>query len=296
MELPRNNFPRITEAIMLRDLLKGKFVVVDVGVYGGEHPRWHVFGERLVVYGFDARSEAIEPLLKQPMGAGRRRYFNCAIGDEDGTREFQVVENVASSSFYESGGQSEARLVPIRRLDSLVADRTIESPDFIKVDVEGFEKYVFLGAGKALDDSVLAVEFETNFNDSPEYPAGHFATIHEILRPRGFYLADMVFDRYRGVPSTFDVLFCRKPRTANEVIKLAIIHDLYGHEDAALDTASLHPSWEALAAPVEPHNDVLLPPSRADEIRDLQKRLAILENSASWRWTAPLRAIRRLFG
>src|SRR4051812_24691142 len=205
MDLPYNNSPNLTRTLMKCGLLKQPFVVVDVGVYGGEHPRWDILSDKLYLYGFDARSEAINPLVQQSVGSTRRFYFNSAIGDEDGIREFQIVENVASSSFYiSSSTPSTARAVPIRKIDSLIADNTIKPPDFMKVDVEGFEKYVFMGAANALDTSIIAVEFETNFNHSPEYPTGHFAMIHDILRPRGFFLADMTFDRSRGMPSTFD--------------------------------------------------------------------------------------------
>ena len=35
-------------------VLEEPFVVVDVGVFGGENPRRHLLGDFLVVHGFDA--------------------------------------------------------------------------------------------------------------------------------------------------------------------------------------------------------------------------------------------------
>lgn len=309
MDLPNNEAPVLSKAIVASGMLKQPFVVVDVGVYGGEHPRWNVLGDHLYLYGFDARKEAIDPLAQHWSGSTRRFYFNSGIGNEDGIREFQVVDNVASSSFYKSPTASIGRSVPIRRLDGLIADETIQAPNFIKVDVEGYEKYVFMGAANAIATTVLAVEFETNFNHSPEYPTGHLAMIHDLLRPHGFFLADMTFDRHRGLPSTFDVLFCREPRTPDEIVKLAIIHDLYRHETMARDILAAHPSAGSLVfnsqsqpltvnlqmeTSAAESKDCLGQQSHEVELQFLRDQLSQLKGSISWRCTAPLRAIRRL--
>jgi hypothetical protein len=65
-------------------------------------------------------------------------------------------------------------MIPIRRLDSLLAEGVIPTADFIKVDVEGFEKDVLLGARELLRAGVLGLEIETNFGVSPTYPKSHF--------------------------------------------------------------------------------------------------------------------------
>src|SRR5262249_648951 len=121
----------------------------------------------------------------------------------------------------------ETRMVPVRSLDSLLASGTIPAPTFLKVDVEGYEKFVFLGAKECLSRDLLGIEFETNFNVGPDYPNSHLGTLQDLLIPRGFVLFDLNFDRmprtsFRnarrssglpptnyGRPATVNALFCR---------------------------------------------------------------------------------------
>ncbi len=53
---------------------------------------------------------------------------------------------------------------PVYTLDALVGAGTIPAPDFIKVDVEGFELEVFRGAGEVLRSRMPPVVFEADTN------------------------------------------------------------------------------------------------------------------------------------
>ena len=193
MDLHLNYAAPFTRWAVERRLMHQPFVVVDVGVQGGENPRWHVLGDHLVVYGFDAIEEVINDLQRQSAGDRNRHYYWLAAGDANGERSFYFnATDPYSSSFYEQGvdrfgllehRRDQARTVTVRRLDTLLADGTIAQPDFLKCDVEGFEKDVFLGAREMLR-SVLGVESETNFDISPTYPMGHFGTLQQLLLDR----------------------------------------------------------------------------------------------------------------
>jgi FkbM family methyltransferase len=283
MDLAFNVDPAFTQWVVREGLLREDFVVVDVGVLGGENPRWHFLGDHLVVYGFDAFREAIDDLNANQRRSSRTRYRWCAISNEDGEQDFFVVPgDPTQSSFYKPGDSRhadgrpgyEARRVPVRSLDSLLAGGEIEPPDFLKVDVEGFEKFVFLGASQCLSERLLGIETETNFNASPAYPNTHFGVLQDCILPRGFRMFDLNFDRVpratfenarasRGLsrmahhqisrPATFNVLFCRDliaeadgvqfgvpqraPRSADEIIKAMVICELHRMNDIAYDTA-----------------------------------------------------------
>jgi FkbM family methyltransferase len=280
MDLVYNADPRFTKYIIESGAMNGKFVVVDVGVYGGENPRWHFLGDQLVLHGFDAIKEVSSELNEKEKLSPNKRYHWMAIADYDGEKEFYFTpSNPTNSSFgrpassrHADGTLSfETRMVPVRSLDSLLASGTIPAPNFLKVDVEGYEKLVFLGAKECLSRDLLGIEFETSFNTGPEYPNSHLGTLQESLLPRGFLLFDLNFDRvprasFRnarqssgltpanyGRPATVNALFCRDliseadgvlfgvpPRipSLDEIIKIMIIYELHGLNDIAFDTAT----------------------------------------------------------
>lgn len=225
--------------------LQSPFVLVDVGVQGGHHGRWDIFGEQLIVHGFDPLIEAIDKLL--PFSIRRRReYHSVALGNrtENTVKFFVNLDDLCSSSLFSSRPDDVGRRVLMARLDDLIAEGTVPQPDFIKIDVEGAERFVLEGAHDALRN-VLGVEVESNFNVSPTYPRGHLPTIHDKLCVAGLRLFDIAFDRdSQGRLGTLNVLFCRDPveeeehpehyvtappkLTEGQLLKLAVIYDLYG--------------------------------------------------------------------
>jgi FkbM family methyltransferase len=275
---------RFTKWVLTLGRLREPFVVVDVGVQGGESVRWRILGDRLVVHGFDPIREVVEELSAMPGGVGERHYHWMAAGNEDGERDFWVrVDNPYASSLYEQGEDRYAlgeksfrrRRVPVRKLDTLRAQGLLPPADFVKVDVEGFERHVLAGAHDLLAASALGVEIESSFDSSPEYPSSHFGTVHALLHEAGLVVFDLNFNRIprasfqhalqrAGVPtvddqqsvgrvSTLNVLFCRDliqeadhaenyaaprpPASVDQIVKLMIIYELHGLNDVAVDTA-----------------------------------------------------------
>src|SRR3974390_3940075 len=117
-ELAYNLNPRFTKWLAKSGILQEPFVLIDVGVLGGENQRWHFLGDHLVVHGFDASKEVVETLSKANAGSLSKHYHWFAIGNGDGEREFFYnPANPSSSSFFEFPG-THRRTVPVRRLDT----------------------------------------------------------------------------------------------------------------------------------------------------------------------------------
>jgi FkbM family methyltransferase len=258
MELTYNQWPRFTEWVLRNRLLESEFVLIDVGVQGGIHPRWNALGPSLKVYGFDPLEEVIAPLTS--LNLANHQYRAIAIGDADGERDLFVPAAVlpASSFFPRETEQDQARMaidasnwkgvqtrrVPMRRLDTLMAEEAIPRADFLKIDCEGFEPAVLQGAGRFLAQSgILAIESEIGFS-SIHWPQTHFLAVYERLLPHGFRLADLAFNRVTfasfierasalgriptatvSLPGTFQMLFVRsltiaaRNPTVDEVLK-----------------------------------------------------------------------------
>jgi FkbM family methyltransferase len=340
MDLHFNRNAAFTDWIVDATALHEDFVIIDVGVQGGESPRWHPLGDHLIVHGFDAIEEVIVALRTQNKDQPRRYFHHIAAGsaDSEKTLYFNRVDP-CSSSFYEqgSGGRTEEgkrteerRTVTVRRLDRLLADGTIPKPDFMKVDVEGFEKDVLLGSRVTLE-SVLAVEIESNFNISPVYPRGHFATLQELLLNHNMLVFDMNFNRVPrttfqeallrknlppvvdqlsvGRPATLNVLFCRDPIqeadhptnystpcrqfSVDQLIKIMMIYELYGLNDIALDTARRF--GEALSSRIDVDRAIhlLADPNCRMPGAAAQKPQP---TPPAWRLGAPVRFVKRLVG
>lgn len=249
MELYHHTSPPFTQWVLDNRLLHSKFVVVDIGCQGGEHPRWALLGDQVEFHGFDPIREVIEALRREARPG--RFYYDIALGDEDGEREFFVRNNTFGSSFLgpydypQSAGDSSiergSRMVSTKRLDTLFASGALPGADYIKLDCEGFEPEVLRGGRAYLTASgPICVTSETEFTGPylymRNYPHGHFHAVNEIAAEHRLHVFDINIVRnprrsYQaarvahpllepdpmtemphldiGAPGTLDVLFCR---------------------------------------------------------------------------------------
>ena len=294
-ELCANTTAPFTRWVVEKGVLHQPFVLIDVGVQGGENKRWQALGDHLVVHGLDPIQEAIDELRRKAARRPNQRYHCLAAGSVDEARTFYVnALDSFSSSFYPRAGRplatEQPREVHVRRLDGLCQDGIIPPADVIKIDVEGTEKDVFLGA-RGLMKRALAVETETNFGISETYPQGHFCTLAQLALEAHKQVFDIALNRVSrdsfareldargragppfcevGNPATLNVLFCRDlireasepqsyatpppPVEIDELFKYLIVLELYGLNDVALDT--LLQFAQRLEARIDPHEAV----------------------------------------
>src|SRR5215467_5163831 len=173
MELYDHRNPLFTKWVVAENLLHEPFVLIDVGCQGGVNARWEYLGRYLEFHGFDPIPEVIDSLRRDNADRPNHQYHELGLGNEDGRRLFHVQPDTYSSSFFgaaeASSGQTGqvtlgSREVAIRKLDSLHAEKQIPPADHIKLDCEGFEPEVLIGARQYMQDSgVLSAMVETNF-------------------------------------------------------------------------------------------------------------------------------------
>ena len=208
------------------------------------------------------------------------RYFACALGRTEERRPLYETVDGVCTSLYEPDERFSDRfnkldamrlkrrsMVDTVSLDRFVQENAIPPIDFLKMDIQGAELDVLRGGEETLK-SVLAlvceVEFVPLYKEQPLY-----GDIDAHLRARGFMLHTFLGFGGRVVKPLAkrgmsyypiqmlwsDALFSRdllsRPALAAEqLLKLAVLFDLYESCDVALDLIRLHDSrhGSALAA------------------------------------------------
>jgi FkbM family methyltransferase len=189
--------PHVHPAVL--GFLQPGSVVIDVGANLGE---WTVPFARKV--GPAGRVLAIEPAprsaaaLESTLAANalaQAEIVRCAIGDRDGTA--QLAMPVVTSARADTGtarigsvcAGHDALRVPLRRLDSLAAERDLARLDLIKIDVEGHERRVLDGAAASLDRHRPTLVVETGHEAE-----GDRAAIHDRLAGLGYRMLGILLD------------------------------------------------------------------------------------------------------
>lgn len=135
----------------LRPRLVGASVAWDVGANIGDHTRFYLdLGMEVVA--FEPNLEAYQCLYHN---CSEATCYNLAASDSDGELTMALDDNVGASHVIAGG----AVIVIASPLDSIA--KIHKSPDYVKIDVEGFEGKVISGMHKILTENKpkLFVEF-----------------------------------------------------------------------------------------------------------------------------------------
>ncbi|MBI5119546.1 MAG: FkbM family methyltransferase [Rhodospirillales bacterium] len=199
-------------------LEKEPFVLADVGVGGGIHECWNVFGDALHVWGFDPLEGEVEILNRENHG-GRHHYTAAKVGSSDFKRVEQLNENGVSlrndhcwdrlatmralrllDAFgmerYDRSGLCKISDLTVS-LDDFFLDQHRPPPNFVKIDTDGFDIEVLHGSRRLLDDGrLLGLSVESQFVGNIGPTANVFSNIDTLLRNHGFTLFDLDPIRY----------------------------------------------------------------------------------------------------
>jgi FkbM family methyltransferase len=169
--------------------------VIDVGAAVGTPEVYKVFP--------DARHVMIEPLVEnEPFldlvckSLPRAEYLIAAIGRTCGTTSLRCRDDLTYSQVCADRSNHidgfTLREVRTLTLDALCADRQLQDPYLIKIDVDGSELDVIEGAEGTLAAAELVAIEATFFNSN-------VSRIVETMQSRGFALYDIVDFLYRPI-------------------------------------------------------------------------------------------------
>ena len=210
------------------------FFLVDVGCSGGIERRWRSFGTRLQGVGFDPLVAEIERLNTLRADAGVVYEAACVTChnyeerlplaervDRVRCRDNQPFHRTSSfaalgrraTSYTQEVFNAGAPVVMTERhltLDDWAAQNQ-RPVDFVKVDTDGHDIAVLLGAERLLSEGgVLGVKIEAQFHGAIHPFANLFHNIDGILRNHGFTLFDLNQRRYSRAALP-DAFFANRP-------------------------------------------------------------------------------------
>lgn len=169
--------------------------LIDVGSIGGLKDRWQLLKGRVRSYCFDPREGA------SPREETDRIVLPFAVGRAQGVADFYCTRFGNMSSMLRPNAETLYRFqdretktevvsvekLEIRRLDDVIPG---SAADAMKVDAQGAELEVLLGAQKLLDSELLLAEVEVSFIE--RYIAQPlFGDVVAFMRSRGFDLLDL---------------------------------------------------------------------------------------------------------
>ena len=179
--------------------LESDLVVVDVGARWGVGQRWHPFGDRVRVIGFEPDARECARLNDTEGTSDNVEFVPLALGPHPGPATLHLTSDPGCSSLFRPIEQlirhrpelactapAGTSQVVMSRLDDWLRTSGHAYVDVAKLDTQGSELGVLEGATEALTGmSMLEVEVEFNeiYEDQPL-----FGDVDRFLRDRGFVL------------------------------------------------------------------------------------------------------------
>jgi FkbM family methyltransferase len=185
------------------DFLRSRIVdlVVDVGANVGQYSEnLRKEGYAGWIVSFEPTSAAHEALAARAGRDGRWKTLNMAVGEAESTVDINVSENSvfssilpqssAATTFDSRAAVVRVESVRVAKLDDVFAELPQANAPFLKIDTQGYERQVLLGASKCLSRFV-GIEMELPIIQLYE-GTWRFHEAVAFMNERGFEISNLI--------------------------------------------------------------------------------------------------------
>ncbi len=167
-------------------------VVLDGGANIGVFTRKALNAGAAKVIAVEPAPENVESLRRNfapEIASGRVVIEPVGLWNQPAELPLRVdADNSARNSFVLTGPAISTVMIPLRTIDSIVADRALQKVDFIKLDIEGAEKNAIAGAISTL----------TRFHPRMSIAMEHFPNVDPIAIPAAINALDLGYETTCG--------------------------------------------------------------------------------------------------
>ena len=164
------------------------FTLVDVGANDGLYLRTalQVLRDDITAYSFEPQSASFKELQRDMADQPRVHLRQAAVGKQPGQAELAFRSDLDTTASIRRPGENRVALtetVTIITIDDFCVVEDIQRIDLLKIDTEGYEMEVLLGASRMIaSDAIRSIQFE--FGDTFLTTPYHFIDLWELLSPR----------------------------------------------------------------------------------------------------------------
>lgn len=189
--------------LKLRRVFQGNknMVLYDVGANQGLLSTfWSKLPQVGTIYAFEPVSSVFAELQRNTKNIQKIISFNTALGDTKGELIININEWNPSSSLlplssrhlteFPFATKARSEKISVARLDDLVSEKGLKSPDLVKIDVQGFEDKVLSGGTKTIERArhcIIELNLDKLYQGCPQITE-IIATMDEL----NFDLVDIV--------------------------------------------------------------------------------------------------------
>ncbi len=227
---------RLAGQIRAQDLLRTELahtsntMIFDVGAnVGSASVKYRQMFPGATIHAFEPHPQAFAQLRQAFSNDSNVFVNNCGVGDRPGQLRFNMSSDIGSSSFLEISPTSPyirgiglsmvgAKEVEVTTIDSYCQSHGIGHIDFLKLDVQGFERKVLEGAtGMLARHAIGAIQTEIVFRDFYKSSSSFFE-IEQCLQAHGYTLR-CIYDIYPAEGAQIfqcDAIYTYSPKPGSE--------------------------------------------------------------------------------